>query len=65
MAMVYLVEHEGLGTHHALKVLTMQNRDIQRRMLAEGRVQANLRHPNIVTVTDVLDVDGKPGLLKE
>jgi len=31
----------------------------------EGRVQANLKHPHIAAVTDVLDVDGNPALLME
>ena len=35
------------------------------RLLREGRVQANLRHPNIVAVTDVLPVQGAPALVME
>lgn len=64
-AVVYRVRHESLGTAHALKVLSVTSDVIRDRMLQEGRVQASLRHPNIVAVTDVLNVDGSPGLLME
>ncbi|MCO4747569.1 MAG: serine/threonine protein kinase [Proteobacteria bacterium] len=64
-AVVYRVKHKSLGTWHALKVLSVTSRSIRERMLREGRVQATLDHLNIVTVTDVLEVDGQPGLLME
>ncbi len=64
-AVVYLVHHTSLGTKHALKLLTVTSDVIRERMLQEGRVQATLVHPNVVAVTDVLDIDGQPGLLME
>ncbi|MCA9566321.1 MAG: protein kinase, partial [Myxococcales bacterium] len=63
MAVVYRVEHATLGTPHALKVLTMGGRQVKDRLVQEGRVQATLQHPHIVAVTDVLDIEGSPGLL--
>ena len=65
MAVVYLVQHNTLDTLHALKVLTVGSTKIRDRLIQEGKVQAQLRHPNVVAVTDVLDVDGSPGLLME
>lgn len=65
MATVYLVSHSTLGTLHALKVLDISSALVRERLLLEGRVQARLRHPNLVSVTDVLDVHGAPGLLME
>ena len=65
MAAVYLVRHLQLGSLHALKVLTLQQEGIRERMLQEGQLQARLKHPNIVEVRDVLDVEGAPGLLME
>lgn len=65
MASVYLLRHRHLGTHHALKVLTTLGPNAELRLMLEGRVQAALRHPNIVAVTDILEVDGTPGLLME
>jgi serine/threonine-protein kinase len=65
MAQVFLVEHETLHTRHALKVLTLAGPSLQDRLVAEGRVQANLRHPNLVHVSDVLTVKGLPALVME
>jgi serine/threonine protein kinase len=64
-AMVYRVRHRQLNTWHALKVLSVTSVAIRDRMLREGRVQAELRHLNIVAVTDILEIDGSPGLLLE
>ena len=64
-AVVYKVRHNQLKTPHALKVLSLTSQAIRRRMLREGQVQATMRHLNVVAVTDVLDIDGAPGLLME
>ena len=65
IAIVYLMRHTTLKTRHALKVVTQAGVGLRNRLLQEGMLQASLRHPNIVAVTDVLDVDGSPGLLME
>lgn len=65
MAIVYRIRHRELGSEHALKVLTTAARGVRERLIQEGRVQATLRHPNIVEVRDILDVSGCPGLLME
>jgi serine/threonine protein kinase len=65
MAIVYRVRHNVLGTVHALKVLTMSSRPIRERLRQEGQFQAKLQHPNIVAVTDVIDLGGAPGLIME
>ncbi len=65
MAVVYRVRHNTLGSMHALKVLTLHGAGIRDRLVQEGRVQAGLRHLNIVAVTDVIDVEGSPGLVME
>lgn len=65
MATVYRVRHEQLDTLYALKVLGLDGTNVRERLLREGKVQASLRHPNIVEVRDVLDVNGAPGLLME
>jgi hypothetical protein len=65
MAQVVLVRHTALGTLHALKVLTLAGPGLADRLLAEGRVQAQLRHPNVVAVSDVITVKGMPALVLE
>jgi serine/threonine-protein kinase len=57
MAAVYQVRHLGLHSTHALKVLNAdlsRSDDIRGRFLAEGRIQARLRHPHIVQVTEIV-----------
>ena len=57
MASVYEVRHLGLQSRHALKVLNAElssNEEIRARFLDEGRIQARLRHPNIVQVTEIV-----------
>ncbi|MCB9676880.1 MAG: serine/threonine protein kinase [Alphaproteobacteria bacterium] len=65
MAVVYRVHHNQLGSPHAMKVLTLPTPSVRKRLLQEGRVQSTLRHPNIVAVTDVVDLDGSPALVME
>ena len=65
MANVYLVRHQTLGTQHALKVLKLPTESVRERLIQEGRAQATLRHPNIVSVTDMIEVAGSPGLIME
>lgn len=64
-AVVYQVRHRQLDTRHALKLLTSPNRRTGERLLQEGRIQARIRHPNIVAVTDLVEVDGQVGLVME
>jgi serine/threonine-protein kinase len=57
MAAVYEVRHLGLHSTHALKVLNpdlARNDELRGRFLSEGRIQARLRHPNIVQVTEIV-----------
>ncbi len=65
MAVVYRARHAELGTKHALKVMIGARPAVRDRLLAEGRAQAVLRHPNVVGVTDVLRVDGGLALVME
>jgi serine/threonine-protein kinase len=65
MAEVFRVRHVHLETQHALKVLTVSGQSLQRRLMQEGRVQAAMQHANIVAVTDVVMVQGSPGLVME
>ena len=64
-AHVYRVRHTTLGSDHALKLLTPAHASLRDRLAQEGRVQAKLRHPNIVAVTDVVEHEGRAGLVME
>lgn len=69
-ASVYRVRHAILQHTLALKVLApelVDRPDLRRRFLAEGRIQARVRHPAIVMVTDaVVDAPRKlAGLVME
>ena len=55
---VYKVRHTKLGTLHALKVVQRDDERTLQRLLNEGRYQASVNHPGIVSVTDVIDVGG-------
>ena len=65
IAHVFRVRHRTLRTLHALKILKVGGRALCERLVQEGQLQAAISHPNIVAVTDVLEVDGSPGLLME
>lgn len=55
---VYVAEHVSLGHFVAIKTLFgkfVRDEDMRRRFLEEAIIQANLRHPHIVSVSDVLD----------
>ena len=55
---VYMAEHKSLGHLVAVKTLFgkfVRDEDMRRRFVEEAIIQANLNHPNIVKVVDVLD----------
>ncbi len=56
MATVYLATQESLHRDVVLKILDdvkMDNSDLGERFLAEGRILASLKHPNIITIFDI------------
>ncbi|MCB9674594.1 MAG: protein kinase [Alphaproteobacteria bacterium] len=63
MATTYHVRHSVLDTHHALQVPNQHRRGLFKRLVAGARIQAKLRHPGVVSCTDVLDVEGSPVLV--
>jgi serine/threonine protein kinase len=68
MASVWRVKHQVLGSTHALKVLRpdlVANAGIRQRFLDEGRLQAQLKHPGIVRVTDLVSEPGIAGLVMD
>jgi len=63
MGAVYRVEHTTLGSSHALKVVHLASEGARSRLIREGQAQGRLQHAGVVPVTDVIDVDGEPGLV--
>ena len=64
----YRVVHSVLGSHHALTVLDPElarDEPLRARFLDEGRIQAQLRHPNLVSVTDLVSEPDIAGLVTE
>ena len=68
-AQVWLAHHNILHSKHAIKLLDPQwltNERMRERFLAEGRILAQMRHPNLVPVTDVLvEFPARVGLVME
>ena len=68
MARVFKVRHTLLGSFHVLKVLDpslVADEQMRKRFLGEGQIQAQVRHPNIAQVTDVIIQPGVAGLVVE
>ena len=65
MSVVFRARHRDLGSQHAIKQLMVGGRRIEERLLSEGRAQSDLRHPNVVRVTDLVSIDGAPALVME
>jgi len=64
-ATVFAASHSTLGSTHALKVLHTSTSTLNQRLLSEGRAQAQLQHPNIVSVTDVVQLEEHVVLVME
>ncbi|MEN0062632.1 MAG: serine/threonine-protein kinase [Myxococcota bacterium] len=68
MATVYRATHTSLGSRHAIKVLNpefAEDPSIRERFLHEGRVLAQLHHPGLVRVTEVVSGEGIAGLVMD
>ena len=62
VATVWRARHRFLGTTHALKVISRPSPKALTRLLREGRVQAQLQHPAVVPVTDIVVDDERVAL---
>jgi len=67
MGEVYRAVHPKLGRVVAVKVLAHPGADtgFVERFLNEARIQAELQHPNIVTLYDFIERDGRPCIVME
>jgi serine/threonine-protein kinase len=68
MATVFIARHARLGRVVALKILHphyQQDGSLRIRFVDEARIQANLRHPNILEVQDILELPDASGMVME
>jgi eukaryotic-like serine/threonine-protein kinase len=67
MGEVYRAVHSRLGRIVAVKILSGpgHNADFLQRFQNEARLQATLQHPNIATLYDFLEFDGRPSIVME
>jgi eukaryotic-like serine/threonine-protein kinase len=68
MASVYRAHDPGIGRDVAIKFLhstLCEDDDCRARFLREARAAGGLSHPNIVTVHDVGEIDGRPYMAME
>jgi serine/threonine protein kinase len=68
MGRVYLGEHKMIGRKVAVKVLSADvagDAEVVARFFTEARAVNDIRHPNIVEVTDFGNFEGKPFIVME
>ena len=65
MSLIYKVRHLERDSLHVLKVLAIHSRTVRERMQQEGQLQRLLDHPNIVPVTEVLQLAHTPALIMD
>jgi serine/threonine-protein kinase len=66
MGLVWSAKHEITQKRVALKILKVAGNDVRRRFLREARLASALRHPNVVDVHDVLELEtGEPFMVMD
>ena len=68
MATVYVARHTRLENVVGIKILHahyQQDENLRTRFVDEAKIQANLRHPNILAVQDILELPDASGMVME
>ncbi|MBX2799751.1 MAG: serine/threonine protein kinase [Myxococcales bacterium] len=65
MSTVYLVLDKRDGSHWALKVLALDDPGMHDRFKVEADIQARLEHPNVVRARELVDVQGRLGIVMD
>jgi serine/threonine protein kinase len=60
MGVLYLARDPLLERSVAIKMFTVHNAELAQRFAREARSAAGLKHPNIVTIYDVVEDSGAP-----
>ncbi len=62
---VFAARHALLGRRVAVKIVRASTPRVRERVMREARAQANLDHPNVVTVHDVLEEGDEVGVVMD
>jgi len=62
---IWKIRHTWLLSEHVLKHLRLPKPEFRYKLIEEGRIQSVQEHQNLVTVTDALEVEGRPALVME
>lgn len=62
---VYCVRHAELDSRHLLHVVTSGSPEVRAGLRREWQTLAGLRHENVVSVTDLIEIDGAPAVVTE
>ncbi|MGE5186026.1 MAG: protein kinase domain-containing protein, partial [Acidobacteriota bacterium] len=65
MGAVYEAEDETLGRRVAIKVMRRASEDARRRFVQEARATAAVAHPNLVTIHEVGEAEGRAFIVME
>lgn len=68
MATVYLAKHQSLGKKVAIKILNdnlARDSNIRNRFLSEAKSMANMSHPNIIPVVDLVEDENNVAFVME
>jgi serine/threonine protein kinase len=65
MGVLYLADDPALNRQVAVKVLLSNDDQLRERFIREGHAVARLAHPNVVTIFDVGEHDGRPFMAME
>ena len=60
-AAIYRVATRSSARSTRSKVLRVVFDSLRQRTVTEGRIQARIRHPNLVPVTDIISIHRRPG----
>jgi len=65
MAVTFAVSHNDRPTAYAMKLLFLQEPSFQERLRRAGKTLRTIRHPNLLPIVDVVEIEGKVAVVSE
>jgi len=65
MAITYAVSHDERHQAYAMKLLFLQESSFQERLRRAGEALRTIRHPNLLPIVDVVDIEGKIAVVSD